>query len=293
MQLITIAESIAGASHVRIGKPCQDANAHESWKDGFAVVAVADGHGSGSSPYSADGAAAAVNVFCKYMKVLCKSYQSELDRLFFLLKEEGDIQVSRRIKLLWEDAIKDIHRHNKRNESIDDHKALDVLYGTTLLGLLITPVFHFVLQIGDGNITIVDNGLPRIAVDAPHLLGTETYSLSLENVERYCHTSLFRMFGKKDFQYILSTDGFYNSFPSEADYLNACTEYISMIKEYGYLIFNSALPGWLNETSKQGCGDDITFSVTFCEHVFKPITQNSRKKKLIRRGLYQKQNKCK
>lgn len=146
MHLITIAESVAGSSHVQIRKPCQDAHKYEAWRDDYAVTAVADGHGSDSSPYSADGSKAAVHVFCRYMKSLYRAYQSDLNCLFLLLKEEGDIQVSRRIKLLWEDEIRNIHKRNKQVENINDQKAINVLYGTTLLGVLITPLFHFVFS---------------------------------------------------------------------------------------------------------------------------------------------------
>ena len=58
--------------------------------------------------------------------------------------------------------------------------------------------------------------------------------------------------------YLLSTDGFANSFANRTDFLNTCKDYYKLIKQYGIRTIKEQLRGWLAETSELGCGDDIT-----------------------------------
>jgi serine/threonine protein phosphatase PrpC len=69
----------------------------------------------------------------------------------------------------------------------------------------------------------------------------------------------------KPFMYVLATDGWGNSHASELDFHKTCTEYFEMIQEHGAETVKRNLPTWLSETSKMGCGDDITVVCVYFE----------------------------
>ena len=64
--------------------------------------------------------------------------------------------------------------------------------------------------------------------------------------------------------YILSTDGFVNSYLTEEDFARTCREYFDMIENHGFEPVMANLEKWLSETSELGCGDDITVALVYC-----------------------------
>lgn len=63
--------------------------------------------------------------------------------------------------------------------------------------------------------------------------------------------------------YMLSTDGFVNSYASSEEYIKTCKDYLEMIEEHGFEAVESNLTSWLEETSELGCGDDITVVMAY------------------------------
>lgn len=63
--------------------------------------------------------------------------------------------------------------------------------------------------------------------------------------------------------YILSTDGFANSYTSDEEYQKTCKDYLQMIQEHGAETVQANLKNWLTETSELGCGDDITVVMVY------------------------------
>ena len=61
----------------------------------------------------------------------------------------------------------------------------------------------------------------------------------------------------------LSTDGYANSYKSEAEFHSAVTDYLILLNEHGEKAVADSLPTWLTETSAMGCGDDITMMVAY------------------------------
>ena len=68
---------------------------------------------------------------------------------------------------------------------------------------------------------------------------------------------------EKDCMYMLSTDGFANSYSSDIEFEKTCSDYFCMIREHGAATVQSNLKKWLNETSELGCGDDITMVMAY------------------------------
>ena len=68
---------------------------------------------------------------------------------------------------------------------------------------------------------------------------------------------------EEPYMYILSTDGFANSYTSDEEYQKTCKDYLQMIQEHGVDTVQANLKNWLTETSELGCGDDITVVMVY------------------------------
>ena len=146
---------VKGATHERNGKPLQDSKRVEQISDRIAIIAVADGHGSDKCLRSDRGSKMAVNTFVDVMKKYLLSYgQNEggLTNLVTFLNREGDTRFAQDVCEEWQARVKQSFYKNKVDELIADNGEIDwksvySLYGTTLLGLLITDTFIFSFQI--------------------------------------------------------------------------------------------------------------------------------------------------
>lgn len=281
MTPIIIGDSVRGESHKRRNIECQDSflivdgvHKHErksqfynELSEDIRLIAVADGHGSESCPYSKTGSQTAVNVFCDIMAEFAAKYKGNMNELFVSLNREGEtMRIAKWIVSEWEKRIiryhvnlakRDIPR--KENGEVDDG-AIWKQYGTTLLGMLITKSFIFSLQLGDGDITYVDTNGVLPVIEGDKILGVETHSISKPSSWKKILTRVNSLEGitEASFMYILSTDGWVNSHSNDEEFHKTCRDYFAMINEYGTEVVEKNLPTWLSETSKLGCGDDIT-----------------------------------
>lgn len=269
-----LGSSVRGASHTRSGTPCQDHGNFLICDDGTLIMAVADGHGSKSSPYSASGALIAVNVFLRTLKEIKAEYADKPDQLMTYLNREGSMKIAQTIEAEWKRRIIKSHQRSKRSMKSSVVKnnsefTITSLYGTTLLGLMIDPEFLFAYQLGDGDICYVDDKGIEMVIQPEKILGVETHSMSKPGSWKKVNTVIRR----RDVALsvpsvlILSTDGFSNSHRSEAEYQKSCIDYFSMITEHGPKSIETNLSAWLEETSELGCGDDITLMFAYTNKV--------------------------
>ena len=161
--------SVRGASHIRKGTECQDSCRVESLSDSAAVIAAADGHGSESCPFSSIGAKIAVEVFCSSMKEILGSFEGSSYMLRSYLSREGNMKIPESIETEWKRRVMLDHIRNGREPLVSEPDAdgangVYKLYGTTLLGLLITTEFVFAFQIGDGDIVLTGRNGVQYAV---------------------------------------------------------------------------------------------------------------------------------
>jgi serine/threonine protein phosphatase PrpC len=270
MKPIIFGRNVQGASHKRTETECQDSYKKIEMDGDAVVLSVADGHGSKTCLYSKTGSNIAVNVFCKEMENLYGGYHDNLEALLTFLKRDGDTKIAQQIHAEWKRRVLAIHKKYKRdipkleNGEINEREIYK-LYGTTLLGLMITPLFVFAFQIGDGDITCVDNAGVKQFLISDKILGTETHSLSKIDAWENAITVLYRResFIQENLLFMLSTDGFSNSYRNEEEFKKTCTDYFEMIKQYGVKEVCNNLKDWLDETSEQGCGDDITLLMAY------------------------------
>ena len=258
-------ESVQGASHVRNGKECQDSLKKVEKDENTVILAVADGHGSNSCPYSKTGADIAVNVFCKIMEDYLDTYENQQEMLLTFLKREGDTKVAQAIDTEWKRRILKIHSNNKRETPLDeegnkDKDAVYKMYGSTLIGLVLTGEFIFAFQLGDGDIIEVSDAGVQNVVEADKILGTETHSLSKAEAWKKVITCIKKKEGPQSLpvMYMLSSDGMANSYKNEDEFKTTCSDYYNLLKKHGAKAVSDSLKGWLDETSRLGCGDDIT-----------------------------------
>lgn len=259
-------ESVRGASHIRIDMPCQDSYKKVELSDTVSILAVADGHGSSACPYSKTGSVIATNVFCAVMQDLVQNFADQTEFLVTYLNREGEVKVAQAIDEEWKRRVRKVHTNSKR-ERLSDWAAVYKQYGTTLLGLLVTEEFVFAFQLGDGDILFIDENEIQPIIQADKILGTETHSLCRENAWKKAITVIRRR--KQDdgipYLYLMSTDGFANSFSSTEEFEKNCRGYFDMINEHGFKAVTDNLKDWLQETSELGCGDDITVVMAYFE----------------------------
>lgn len=275
MKRYVFGKSVKGATHEKNGLPLQDNCKIEEISDKITIIAVADGHGSSKCPRSDRGSLIAVNTFCTVMKNYLLNYGREKDGLTNLvtfLNREGDMRFAQDICEEWQTRVKQSYYKNKAENVKDNNGNIDwkkvySLYGTTLLGMLITDTFVFSFQIGDGDINYITSDEISTLVEPEKFLGTETHSLSKTDAWRKSVASVRRKNESDDapYLYMLSTDGFSNSFVNEDEFHKTCREYYKMISEHGYEAVRDNLAKWLKETSELGCGDDITVVMAYID----------------------------
>lgn len=263
---------IDGKRHILDGVPGKERYKSAAGKyylelsDDIKLVAVADGHGSSACPYSKTGSKTAVNVFCDIMVEYATKFSDDMNELFKLLNNEGETtRIAKRIVGDWDERILNIHKLAKRevpmlDEFNKDGNAVWKMYGTTLLGLMITPQFIYAMQLGDGDITYIDKNGVSPVIEGDKILGVETHSISKPSSWKKILTRVINLEGitEAPFMYILSTDGWLNSHSNDEEFYRTCKDYFLMIQEHGTEVVESNLAEWLSETSKMGCGDDIT-----------------------------------
>ena len=269
--------SIRGATHIRSGQSCQDAISlsEPNETSPFAILAVADGHGSAKSFRSDIGATFAV-----------KSAVTELKRF---LAEQGDLSDLSRVKQMAKDALpkdlvkkwaaeirQDLDAKPLTAAEIDNLEQKDgkcarerveenplVAYGSTILALAIGEGFALYLQLGDGDIVCVsEQGEPSrpMPVD-DRLFANETTSLCLPKAWRDFRVQLEVFSSNRPALIMVSTDGYANSYRDDAGFLKVAPDILAMIRSAGTETVRAELGGWLAETSAEGSGDDITLGL--------------------------------
>lgn len=264
---------VKGATHVRNQMPCQDNKKIIKLSDEITIIALADGHGSSKCPRSDRGSMIAVNSFYHIMKKYLEIYGEDevgLSHLITFLNREGDVRFAQDVCEEWQARVKQSFYKNKVEGMTNEDGSIKwplvfSLYGTTLLGMLITDSFVFSFQIGDGDISAVTKDAVEPLVEPEKFLGTETHSLSKPDAWRKAVTSVHRLEAesRESYMYILSTDGFANSYTSDKEYQKTCRDYLQMIRKYGIDVVQKNLKKWLTETSEIGCGDDITVVMVY------------------------------
>jgi len=243
---------ITGATHIRNGLPCQDSLFISSANAKYAVACVADGHGSKSSPYSDEGAKDATRIASEIIV-------ASLDNL----TAHKDIWLPKQIEAEWKKAI--IERHEKAERDLANPFPY-IQYGTTLIALAVLEGLAFALQIGDGNILMVDKSGVVHPILATNEVGEDTESLCLDNAWKHMRTRIVPIdISDAPCMFLISTDGYDKSFVDDAGFLKVGTDYFNRWQENGISSVGDELEGLLRQTSGMGSGDDIALALVVVE----------------------------
>jgi hypothetical protein len=252
--------SIRGSSHVRSGLPNQDAVRTETIVGG-AILAVADGHGSAKCFRSHIGSRLAVDVAVAVLSELDGKPAAEIEASAATLPGE----IVRR----WQAAVsadRAASPFTPEETAAQQQRDPLVAYGATLVCVLLGPDYVLYLQLGDGEILTAARETSQvdqpIAADAT-LIANETTSLCQEDAARNFRVRFQAFDQSPPALILLATDGYPNSFATPAGFRQVATDLLSMLDQDGALSVNAALPGWLEEASQLGSGDDVSVAILY------------------------------
>lgn len=267
--------SVRGATHIRTKLPNQDAIAWyaPAHRDDCLILAISDGHGAPRYVRSHKGAKLAVKLAIEILQEFAadENAASELS----ILPDHADGRLPRTLVRSWQSAVRhDIAAHPftaTENLLLSEHprKGDDDpmhAYGATLLAALITPQYLLLLQLGDGDILIVDSagrvGRPPMPED-PRLIANQTTSLCGATAWQDMRAYFQAFTARPPALVMLATDGYSNSFANEDGFTAAATDILESIRAQGSHQTRIQLPGWLRDTSKAGSGDDISLAIAY------------------------------
>jgi serine/threonine protein phosphatase PrpC len=273
-----IGKSVQGASHVRGRIPNQDAI---RWFPSAGnqlplALAVADGHGSAKHVRSKQGADLAVQettaVLSEWLDGL-----AEDDRRLAEAKSIATEKLPAEIEKRWKKAVE---HHLQENPLSAEEAATGgiagmadngapsgdedpySLYGATLLAVAVTPQFILYLQLGDGDILVVSRvgEVGRAIERDERLIANQTTSLCQSDAKDQFRVRL-QPCVEMPALVIVSTDGYSNSYQADEDFLQIGPDILRFMRDEGADALEAALEGWLDDTSRNGSGDDITVGI--------------------------------
>ena len=252
-----------GAKHSR----CQDQSLALLLDGGTAcVAALADGHGSAACPLSELGARFAVEVAGELLagfQLCAKSFAGGSTAIKRLAEET----LPRDLVRCWRERVRADWQQRYPAETDELPEVSYLQYGTTLICALMTPLHLFLLQLGDGDILLVtgDGEVEAPMAKDARLLGNETWSLCSAGAETRFRFRYLRMdeAGQDLALVLLSTDGYANSFATEEGFRQAGVDCLQLIKAVPEELWQEKLPVWLEETSQEGSGDDLSLGLLY------------------------------
>ena len=264
---VTLGATVRGAHHQRMGQPNQDALSlvnQSPW-----LLALSDGHGSTRCFRSDRGARFAVTVAKELVQGIPALDASDLRKLEHWVNYQLPKELVRR----WRDRVD----QDLMDEPIAEEDRLSVgkpgagkvgdylAYGATLILVVATERYIAYLQLGDGDILVVrTNGeVTRPLPGDARLMGNETTSLCMDQAWREIRTG-FQVLDQDSPALILAaTDGYANAFRDDGGFLQAGSDFLDLLREMGPDAVQANLATWLEESSANGSGDDITLGLLF------------------------------
>ena len=259
----TLRESVQGVNKTRNQDYC------EVEGDGSAgaplIMAVADGHGSAVHARSHLGSRYAVDLFVEEARrfaALAGPRGEERPPSLAWLMHYAEHAFPRQLVRAWrEKVLGNWARTSSHAEPgvTDDAKLL--LYGSTLVGAVLTPRVFAGWQLGDGELTVVgDDGrvsVPLAPAEAD--LGDETESLCSPRAWLLVRTHWAPVTdpARAPRLVVASTDGLSKSFASDGGFQEFVAGLGERLRTRGPADVRAALPRWLAQASRHS-GDDTT-----------------------------------
>lgn len=274
----SIGASVRGAGHVREGSPNQDALLVAE-RSGACMALVADGHGGARHFRSAAGARLAVEAAADVLQQLAPSFAQ--DDAAARAQLAGTELPTRIVEAWRERVLRDL-----AHAPFDAHE-LDVLrtaegtaavaavqadpllaYGATLLAAATFGGDGLVIaQLGDGDVLLVDSqGRTQRPLPADErLTGNLTTSICRAEAASDFRTAVVSADAADAALLVLATDGYANSFRSDADFVKIGGDFLDLLRRHGPDAVQRQLPDILAHASTHGSGDDITVAMLLAD----------------------------
>lgn len=208
-------------------KGSQDYLDYKKLENGI-ICAIADGHGIKRCKYSYKGSEFACKACVEVLFDLYKNIDENIDDLIVTLKENKVIE--KKIQDKWREYVKKHYITKFPKVYNIDY----ILYGTTLLGVLVTNNIKVYLKIGDGDIVEYCKNFNLINYDKRNKFEGVLNSMYLEDAYNYIDLKISKTEKSKPDSIVLFSDGFTNSFKTYED-LNE--NLIYTIKQYRKNVF--------------------------------------------------------
>ncbi|MEU8838158.1 protein phosphatase 2C domain-containing protein [Streptomyces roseus] len=229
------------------------------------IMAVADGHGSAAHARSHLGSRYAVDLFVQEARrfgALAQPRGDERQPSLAWLMHYAEHAFPRQLVNAWRTKVLGNWERTSSHEEpelSEEHKLL--LYGSTLVGAVLTPRVFAAWQLGDGELTVVDDA-GRVAVPlapAEADLGDETESLCTPEAWLRVRTYWAPVTApwRAPRLIAVSTDGLSKSFASDGGFLQFMAGLDERLAKEGTATVRAVLPQWLARAS-QHSGDDTT-----------------------------------
>lgn len=244
------------------------------------VLAVADGHGSRAHFRSDLGAGWAVEAFTSCAQVYAREVvrRGDDDANWPRLLAEArtlpqQVVHAWRRRVLLHEANSPAHGGHTTSDAMPDStparptgaapEADLAVYGSTLIGAVLTERLLVCWQLGDGDIVLVDeDGTTRMPLYTGPDMGDETESLCEPEAWRKARLHWQPLTGGPPPGVLLSTDGLSKSFADHEGFLAFATGVRSRAASHGVEAVQAQLPDWLGHAAKYS-GDDATLAGAF------------------------------
>lgn len=257
--------SVRGASHARNGRPNQDAVRVVPVNGAVPgiVASVCDGHGGDRYVRSDVGSRVAVEVACAVGQQALADLGAHADPedvRSYLARSASSAIVAR-----WRDRVLDdvTRRAFTDDERLAAGAPLEsdplIAYGCTLLLAVFGPKWVGLLQIGDGDVTVVRG--TDVSAPVPtdeRLVGSETTSLCLPSAVD--DTRVAALAEPLPDLVVLTSDGYANSFASRTWRTEIGLDLRDHVARLGIDAVEHRLPAWLDDSATAG-GDDVSMAL--------------------------------
>ena len=271
--------SVCGAAHQRHDLPNQDAIEFSPQMPGF--LALSDGHGSSRCCRSERGARFAVSIAKRALLESAFPVEASLTTV----KQWAEDSFPRHIVRAWREKVDD----DLSADPLSDTECLSVgvtttdttparlAYGATLLVVLATERFLLFMQLGDGDILVVqrDGTVDRPVARDPRLIGNETTSLCSDTAEQDFRIQFQPLVMDTPALILAATDGYANAFRDELSFRQVGTDLLQILREDGATVVQANLAQWLNEASASGSGDDITVGLLYRTDMLSQVDEDA------------------
>ncbi len=264
-----MAVSKTGYSHIKKGKPCQDASIYVDGRN-YSAVIVCDGHGGDKHFRSDLGSKIAVGVCVESIDVFvkCIEKQNEKTRFHALLEGYGNYLI-----FAWRETIKKHYSNNPfSGTEINDFsteiiKELEnnpyIAYGSTFILAMACKENLFIIKLGDGEVRVcTEKGIMSPVSNGEEFTFGKTASLCNSDASAHIQSYIVPILEVKSC--VISTDGVINSFETKEHFNNFCKT-LSDECEENIEEFKKELDDFLPKLTEQGSGDDVSVAILSIE----------------------------